>query len=42
MMGEVYWLTGKHDAAIAEGETVLRLNSHCTYAYELFGTVHAN
>jgi len=42
MMGEVYWLTGKHDAAIAECEAVLRLNPNFTYAYGLLGIIHAN
>lgn len=42
MVGEVYWLTGKHDAAIAECEAVLRLNPNFTYAYGLLGIIHAN
>ena len=42
MMGEVYWLTGKHDAAIAECEAVLRLNPNFTYAYGLLGIIHSS
>jgi tetratricopeptide (TPR) repeat protein len=39
--GDVYWLSGNHDAAIEEGETILRLNPNFTYAHGLIGTVHA-
>ncbi len=41
MMGAVHWMSGKHDAAIAECETVLRLNPNYIYAYAILGIVHA-
>jgi adenylate cyclase len=41
MLGAVYWMSGKHDAAISECETVLRLNPNFSYAYGILGIVHA-
>ena len=41
MLGAVYWMSGKHDAAINECETVLRLNPNFAYAYGILGIVHA-
>lgn len=41
MLGAVYWVSGKHDAAISECETVLRLNPNFSYAYGILGIVHA-
>jgi adenylate cyclase len=40
-LGAVYWMSGKHDAAISECETVLRLNPNFSYAYGILGIVHA-
>ena len=41
MLGAVYWMSGKHDAAISECETVLRLNPNFSYAYGVLGIIHA-
>ncbi len=41
MLGAVYWMSGKHDDAINECETVLRLNPNFSYAYGILGIVHA-
>lgn len=41
MLGAVYWMSGKHDDAINECETVLRLNPNFAYAYGVLGIVHA-
>jgi TolB-like protein/Tfp pilus assembly protein PilF len=41
MLGAVYWMSGKHDDAINECETVLRLNPNFAYAYGILGIVHA-
>jgi TolB-like protein/class 3 adenylate cyclase/Tfp pilus assembly protein PilF len=40
-MGDIYWLSGDHDAAIKEGETILQLNSNFPFGYGLIGSVHA-
>ena len=40
-LGAVYWMSGKHDDAINECETVLRLNPNFSYAYGILGIVHA-
>jgi adenylate cyclase len=41
MMGAVYWMLGKHEAAVEECETVLRLNPNFSYACGILGIVHA-
>jgi tetratricopeptide (TPR) repeat protein len=40
-MGDVYWLSGDHDAAIKEGETILQLNPNYPFGYGLLGSVYA-
>ncbi len=37
----VHWLSGKHDAAIDECETVIRFNPNFAYAVGVLGIVHA-
>ena len=41
VMGDIYWFSGDHDAAIKEGETILQLNSNFPFAYGLIGSVYA-
>ena len=41
MLGAVCWMSGKHDDAINECETVLRRNPNFAYAYGILGIVHA-
>jgi TolB-like protein/class 3 adenylate cyclase/tetratricopeptide (TPR) repeat protein len=41
VMAAVNWMSGKHDAAIEECETVLRLNPNFAYAHGVLGIVHA-
>ena len=41
MLGAVHWMSGKHDDAINECETVLRLNPSFANAYGILGIVHA-
>jgi tetratricopeptide (TPR) repeat protein len=40
-MGDVYWMSGDHDAAIKEGETILQLNPNYPFGYGLIGSVYA-
>ena len=41
VMGDIYWFSGDHDAAIKEGEAILQLNPNFPFAYGLIGSVHA-
>lgn len=41
VMGDIYWLSGDHDSAIKEGETILQLNPSFPFGYGLIGNVYA-
>jgi TolB-like protein/lipoprotein NlpI len=40
-LAAVHWMSGKHDAAIDECETVIRLNPNYAFAVGILGIVHA-
>lgn len=41
VVGDIYWLSGNHDAAIKEGEIILQLNPSYPFGYGLIGNIYA-